>query len=113
MSIEQLRLKLCASRRTTGRMRRREAAAPAPAAADGTGPSRRWDGGTSPSRRWDGGTSPSRRWDGGLRHQPYRSIAWTISSSRLPTVTARLAKLARLTPRLPRTSLKSFWSVVW
>jgi len=51
--------------------------------------------------------------DGGLRHQPYRSIAWTISSSRLPTVTARLAKLARLTPRLPRTSLKSFWSVVW
>ena len=45
--------------------------------------------------------------------QPYRSIACTISSSRLLTLTARLAKLARLTPRLPSTSLKSFWSVVW
>lgn len=66
---------------------------------------------TSPGRRWDGGHKP--RPPLGRRHQPYRSIAWTISSSRLPTVTARLAKLARLTPRLPRTSLKSFWSVVW
>ena len=32
------------------------------------------------------------------RRHPYRSIACTISSIRLPTLTARLAWLARLTP---------------
>ena len=47
------------------------------------------------------------------RVQEYTSIALMISSRSLGTCTARLAKVARRTPRLPSTSSNVFWSVLW
>src|SRR5436190_19420105 len=43
----------------------------------------------------------------------HTSIARMISSRLLGTCTARFAKVARRTPRAPRTSSKVFWSVLW
>ena len=46
-------------------------------------------------------------WPGYLLDQLFNSIARTISSRSFATCTARLAKAARFTPRLPSTSLNS------
>src|SRR5262245_52957719 len=50
--------------------------------------------------------------DGYVCLHEYTSIALMISSRSFGTCTARLAKVARRTPRQPRTSSKVFWSVL-